>query len=306
MGRILFADDDPAMRDMVADALASAGHTVRVVPNGSDALVELRANPPDLALLDYRMGVPDGLEVCRRIKSEPQFEHLPVVILTADGDVEDRIRGFEAGANDYLAKPFDSRELIARVRALLVLSEQTRRLNPTTGLPGGVMIEREFEHRRESGAPFALCYLDLEHFKSFNDRFGFATANAVIEFVGVELRNAVAGTPHFAGHIGGDDFVLMCDQPVARPLADLIQARLRQALIRYVPAEIVERGVYKGRLRGGSEETVPLTRVTAVVLYLEPSTMPSLTVLAEMAAEGKAHAKVAAEAGVVEVEIVAG
>ncbi len=306
MSRILFADDDQAMREMVADALMSAGHTVRVVPNGAEALYEVRANPPDLALLDFRMGKPDGLEVCRRIKSDPQFEHLPVVILTADGDIEDRIRGFEAGANDYLAKPFDARELIARVRALLVLSEQTRGLNPTTGLPGGMLIEREFEQRRTAGVPFALCYLDLEHFKSFNDRFGFATANAVIEFVGAELRNVVAGTPHFAGHIGGDDFILMCDQAVARPLADLIQARLREALIRYVPAEIVSKGVYQGRLRSGSEESVPLTRITAVVLYLDPSTMPSLTVLAETAAEGKSHAKVAAETGMVEVEIVAG
>ncbi len=304
MGNILFADDDPAMREMVTDALTSAGHKVRAVSNGTDALFQVRADPPDLALLDYRMGVPDGLEVCRRIKGNPQFEHLPVLMLTAEGDVEDRIRGFEAGANDYLAKPFDSRELIARVRALLVLSEQARGLNPSTGLPGGVLIEREFEHRREIAEPFALCYLDLEHFKSFNDRFGFATANSVIEHLGAELRNAVAGTPHFAGHIGGDDFVVMCTQDDARGVVDLVQARLREALVRYVPAEVVASGVYNGRRRDGKEEAVPLTRVTAVVLYLDPATMPSLTVLAETAAEGKAHAKAAAESGMVEMEII--
>lgn len=304
MGNILFADDDPAMRAMVTDALTSAGHRVRAVANGTEALREVRADPPDLALLDYRMGTPDGLEVCRRIKNNPQLEHLPVLMLTAEGDVEDRIRGFEAGANDYLAKPFDARELIARVKALLLLSEQARGLNPSTGLPGGVMIEREFAHRRELGNPFALCYLDLEHFKSFNDRFGFATANSVIEHLGTELRNSVAGTPHFAGHIGGDDFVVMCSQEDARPLVERVQRGLREALVRYVPAEVVASGVYRGRLRNGGEESVPLTRVTAVVLYLDPVAMPSLAVLAETAAEGKAHAKAAAATGTVEMDIV--
>lgn len=304
MGNILFADDDPAMRAMVTDALTSAGHRVRAVANGTEALREVRADPPDLALLDYRMGTPDGLEVCRKIKNNPQLEHLPVLMLTAEGDVEDRIRGFEAGANDYLAKPFDARELIARVKALLLLSEQARGLNPSTGLPGGVMIEREFAHRRELGSPFALCYLDLEHFKSFNDRFGFATANSVIEHLGTELRNSVAGTPHFAGHIGGDDFVVMCSQEDARPLVDRVQRGLREALVRYVPAEVVASGVYRGRLRNGGEESVPLTRVTAVVLYLDPVAMPSLAVLAEAAAEGKAHAKAAAATGTVEMDIV--
>src|SRR5690606_12105334 len=108
------------------------------------------------------------------------------------------------------SKPFDARELIARVGALLRLSEQGRGLNPTTALPGGAAIEREFERRRMAGESFTLCYLDLDHFKAFNDRFGFATANAMIEELGRTLRQIVTGTEHSAGHIGGDDFVLMC------------------------------------------------------------------------------------------------
>lgn len=300
MGKILFADDDRAMREMVADALTAAGHSVRAVPNGNAALQELRADPPDLALLDYRMGEPDGFAVCQQIKTDPQLEHLPVLILTAEGDLDNRIRGFEAGANDYLPKPFDARELVARVRALLSLTEQARGLNPSTGLPGGISIEREFALRRERGKSFALCYVDLENFKSFNDRFGFATANSVIERLGHDLRRAVAGTPHFAGHIGGDDFVVMCDQVSAKPLVEGVQRRLREAMARYVPAEVVERGGYAGRTRGGDRDWIPLTRAMAVILYLDPETMPSLAVLAETAAEGKARVKAIASDGVVE------
>jgi DNA-binding response OmpR family regulator len=303
VAKILFADDDQAMREMVADIVTSAGHSIRTVPNGTAALSAIRREPPDLAILDYRMGTPDGFEVCRLIKDAPQFEHLPVLILTAEGDLEDRIRGFEAGANDYLPKPFDARELVARIRALLRLSEQARGLNPTTGLPGGSMIEREFERRRASGAPFTLCYLDLDHFKAFNDRFGFATANAVIECVGADLRNIATETSCFAGHIGGDDFVVMCDPASALGIVADAQARLADALIQYLPPEIARRGVYLGRLRTGLEGFVPVTRLAAVLLHLEPATAPSLTMLAELAAEGKSQAKGAAQAGIVELEV---
>src|SRR5690554_924078 len=100
MAKILFADDDGAMREMVAEMLTAAGHTATTVDNGTAALAEVRANPPDLVLLDYRMGRVDGFEVCRQIKEDPRFEHLPVLILTAEGNVEDRIEGFAAGADD--------------------------------------------------------------------------------------------------------------------------------------------------------------------------------------------------------------
>ncbi|MEX2581801.1 MAG: response regulator transcription factor, partial [Gemmatimonadota bacterium] len=115
MGKILFAEDDAPMRTMVSEILTGAGHSVTAVRDGASALANLQAETPDLVLLDYRMGRPDGFEVCRRIKSDPRFEHLPVLLLTAESDVEDRIGGFDAGADDYLPKPFDARELVARV-----------------------------------------------------------------------------------------------------------------------------------------------------------------------------------------------
>lgn len=304
MAQILFADDDRAMREMVVEVLTAAGYSVRTVSDGATALDQVRRDPPDLALLDYRMGQPDGFEVCRRIKSDPQLEHVPVLILTAEGDLDNRIRGFDAGANDYLPKPFDARELIARVGALLALSEQIRGLNPSTGLPGGTRIQREFDRRAALGEPFALCYLDLENFKAFNDRFGFAKANRVIESMGDCLRNAVTGSRSFTGHVGGDDFVLICDPLVARPLVSTVQRNLRQEMRKLLPAEVVNRGGYMGRLRDGREEWVRLTRLTTVILYVNPAAMPPLNVLAETAAEGKGHAKAATDEGILEIEVV--
>lgn len=303
MGKILFADDDAAMRLMVTDMLTAAGHSVRTVDDGTAALKEIRLELPDLVLLDYRMGNVDGLEVCRKIKEDARTQHLPVLILTAESHVEDRIRGFAAGANDYLPKPFDHRELLARVQALLRLSEQGRELNPTTGLPGGIAIDREFERRRRRNESFTLCYLDLDFFKAFNDRFGFPVANGVIEALGNILQEAVAGTDSFAAHIGGDDFILMCDRASARHLVERTQKRFREVLGRLIPAETLSRGSYVGRQRSGEEVEVPLTRIAAAMLHLEGKKMPPLAELGEVAADAKNKAKQSIATGIVELEI---
>ena len=303
MSKILFAEDDRAMREMVSDVLTSAGHVVRTVPDGNAAILAVRQDPPDLVLLDYKMGHPNGFEVCRQIKSDPGLEHLPVLMLTAESDVEDRIRGFQAGANDYLPKPFDARELLARVGALVRLSEQGRDLNPTTGLPGGTAIDREFERRRLANRAFTLCYLDLDFFKALNDRFGFAAANTLIENLGAILRRAMAGTDNFAGHIGGDDFVLMCEPRTAHGMVMRIQEEFMKAVARVIPADVMEKGSYWGRLRDGRETEVPVTRVAAALLRIGPDSVPTLERLGELAAAAKQQAKIRAGSGVVEIDV---
>ncbi len=306
MGTILFAEDDDAMRAMVRDVLIAAGHEVQTATDGRaalDALAEADTEHPDLVVLDYRMGDIDGLQVCRRIKEDPRTEHLPVLILTGEGEIEDRIEGFAAGADDYLAKPFDPRELRARVDALLRLSERGRGLNPTTGLPGGAPIEREYQKRCRGSQPFTLVYLDLDYFKPFNDRFGFPLADSVIATVGRILRRSVAGTPHFAGHIGGDDFIVIADRGVARPLVNRIQGAFDDSLAALLPPDVAERGVYRGTRRSGEEGDIPVTRLTAALLHVDPENAPTLIELGEWAATAKQRAKSARDEGLIEIEL---
>lgn len=303
MRKILFADDDDATRIMMSDLLTAAGFSVEAVRDGAAALDAVRQHPPDLVLLDYRMGKPDGFEVCRTIKRDPRLEYLPVLILTGEGAVEDRLAGFAAGTDDYLPKPFDARELLARIRALLRITEQGRELNPTSGLPGGEAIQREFDRRRAAVAEFTLCYLDLDSFKPFNDQFGFPIADAVIGEVGSILKRVVAGTDAFAGHIGGDDFVLICDRWAARSLVERAQRSFQEALTRFVPAEVVEAGRYLGRSREGVEEQIPLTRLAAALLHLHPATSPDLARLGEVAADAKRRAKTLSNERLIEIDV---
>jgi two-component system, OmpR family, response regulator MprA len=115
--RILVAEDDRAVRESLVRALQLEGYTVASASNGAEALDAIRQSPPDVLLLDVSMPLVDGLTVCRVLRSEAN--RLPVLMLTARTETSDRVAGLDAGADDYLAKPYDLDELLARVRALL-------------------------------------------------------------------------------------------------------------------------------------------------------------------------------------------
>ncbi|HEX2187995.1 MAG TPA: response regulator [Longimicrobiaceae bacterium] len=302
MADVLYADDDEMAREMVASVLAARGHSVRVVRNGDQALAEVRRSPPDLVLLDYRMGEPDGFAVCRELKESGRHGHIPVLILTGEGEIDQRLEGFDAGADDYLAKPVDSRELVARVGALLELSRRALHRNPSSGLPGGDAIGREFDRRRQRAEPFAVCYLDFDNFKPFGERFGFAVSDSVIHDLGDLLRRLTAAPDAFAGHVGGDDFIVFCRPDEGRPLVEEVQRGLRERLARHLPEEVVRAGGYVGRDRSGEEREFPLTSISAAIVRLAPEELVSLHVLGEAVSELKDRAKRSGSGGVVEVD----
>lgn len=127
-GKILVVDDDFSGRKLTQEFLAQHGYEVMSAPDGRSALEQVLASPPDLLLLDVRMPGLDGFEVCKRMKDRPETRLIPVVLLTALHDTGDRVRGLEAGADDFLSKPVDRAELLARVRSLLSLKAYTDEL----------------------------------------------------------------------------------------------------------------------------------------------------------------------------------
>jgi CheY-like chemotaxis protein len=304
MSDILYADDNEALRRMMVDVLGSAGHSVRTAQDGAGALEELRARLPDLAILDYRMPPPDGFQVCRAIKTDPRSAWLPVLILTAERDIEDRLGGFDAGADDYLPKPFDPRELLARVAALLRQAARGRDRNPTTGLPGGEALYDEVDRWRSLREPFALCYFDLDHFKPFADRFGFAVADAAIRAAGRAVSTAAEGANTFVGHIGGDDFVLLCSTPEARVRVQEAQRRFDAELPLYLPADARDASRYRAQDRHGVMREFPLTRLSVAILHVDPARWISVEHLGERAAAVKVAAKNPDGPGIAEADLV--
>jgi two-component system, OmpR family, phosphate regulon response regulator PhoB len=122
--RILVVEDEPALAELVAYNLTKAGMQAEIARDGEEALLRIKETLPDLILLDWMLPQVSGLEVCRRLRRDPNARNVPVIMLTARAEEGDRIRGLDVGADDYVVKPFSPAELIARVRAVL------RRLRP--------------------------------------------------------------------------------------------------------------------------------------------------------------------------------
>ena len=221
--RLLVVDDDPDVRDSLRRALGYAGYAVATAANGADALASVSRSPVDLIILDVLMPMLDGFETCRTLRERGNAT--PVLVLTARDAVDDRVAGLEAGADDYLVKPFALRELLARVNALL------RRAQPARDVLGYADLTVDLTARTvtRAGAPLTLTRIEFallelllrnaEQVLSYDvilDRvwgYGEAPAsNALQVFVGF-LRRKLEEDGHrrLVHHVRGVGYVLRAD-----------------------------------------------------------------------------------------------
>jgi diguanylate cyclase (GGDEF)-like protein len=220
---ILVVDDDEDIARFVEFNLRLHGFDVVHARDGQEALDMIGRQRPDLAVVDLMMPRVDGVELTRRLRADPMTSALPVIMLTARGMTVDKVVGLTAGADDYVVKPFDTAELVARVVSLLRRNKEFREVSPLTGLPGNNRIRREISDRVRGGVDYAVGYIDIDRFKSVNDRYGFSRGDEFISALARSLNRAVVSVglpPAFLGHIGGDDFVFVCAPEQVRPLTE--------------------------------------------------------------------------------------
>ncbi len=183
MSRILVVDDDKALADVIVGYLTRAGHQAEVIGDGRSALDRVAAEPPDLIVLDLMLPEVDGLQVCREVRgSHPD---LPIIMLTALGEAEDRIAGLEVGADDYVTKPFSPRELMLRIDSVL------RRAHAVTGPPavlvaGSITLDTAARQATRDGVELALTVREL-------DLLSFLMAHPGRAFNRAELMQQVWG-----------------------------------------------------------------------------------------------------------------
>lgn len=211
--RILTVDDDPDILD-VLNLTLSEFYEVIQAKNGEEGLKIIANKTPDLIICDYMMPIMNGKEFCKILKKDILLQHIPIIMLTGKGEVKDMVGGIEAGADDYIVKPFDPEALIARARMILRRTVRSLDANPLTHLPGNTSIMEEFHNRIDSGKTFAVGYADLDKFKIYNDSYGFEKGDEVIRATARILVKAVrkiCGPDSFIGHVGGDDFVFITE-----------------------------------------------------------------------------------------------
>jgi diguanylate cyclase (GGDEF)-like protein len=265
MSIVLVVDDDVDIARFIEVNLRLEGFDVLVAHDGQEALEVIADTLPDLALLDVMMPRIDGVELCRRLRSDPLTASLPVIMLTAKSLSADKVVGLTAGADDYIIKPFDTLELIARVRSTLRRNAEMRAVSPLTGLPGNHRINEEIASRAVGDQPFAVCHVDLDNFKAFNDRYGWLRGDDVITLLAAALKAAGAeiGLPQpFIGHVGGDDFVVICAPDQVEEFAGRALQIFDEGVTALHDPEDVEAGHILIVDRQGNERRYPLVSVS--------------------------------------------
>jgi diguanylate cyclase (GGDEF)-like protein len=243
---ILIAEDDPIFRHLLDNWLQRWNYHVTAVANGMDAWNVLQqANAPQMAVLDWMMPGMDGVEICRRIREVEHGPYRYLLLLTAKHEKQDVVAGLNAGADDYLTKPFDADELRARVRsgkrilelehALLKTQEALQyeaAHDPLTGLwnRGAILdlLQREIQRHQRTGSALGVVMTDVDHFKQINDTYGHLIGDAVLREVSKRFLESVR-TYDFIGRYGGEEFLIIV--PSCKPLD--LQAgseRLRRAI----------------------------------------------------------------------------
>ncbi len=222
---ILVADDEAHYRRAAKEVLTEAGYEVVVTENGALAVELVHKINPDLVMLDYVMPHLNGIETIRVIRRELGDEFLPIILVTSKDDIATKVTALEAGASDFVTKPYDPMELKARVSSMLRIKElhtklETRSseleiLSHTDDLTGvnnhRAFLERldsEFARSKRYSEPLALIVCDVDHFKRINDSAGHFTGDIVLKEFAAILANQVRETD-FVARYGGDEFIAL-------------------------------------------------------------------------------------------------
>jgi len=279
--------------DAVREFAAASGYPVLEVSHAHEIHARVSRSYPAALVVDAAPPGDGALTLCRQMKHDAFTSVVPVIMYLAHktGNEELAASALEAGADEVLYG--GGREVLLRLKLAVARAERDVGVHPTTLLPGTVQIQRDISERLKSGGKFAVCYADLDHFKEFNDRYGYIHGDRVILILSRILREVVrAYSPTaFVGHIGGDDFIFnaplddfrVCCEEVIGVFSELIPLQYTE--------EDRERGYFLGKDRRGEVYPVPLMTLSIGVVTNEHRSFVHTAQISELATEMKAYAK---------------
>jgi len=237
---ILIVDDEEDILLVLQERFSVEGYDVSIAKNGEDALSQLNLKIPDLILLDLMMDGMDGMEVKKRLNQEERTADIPIIFLTANALTENKVMSFKLGGDDYVTKPFEFNELLARVNALSErrkLYDQKLLIDELTGLNNTRMYEKRmkelFNLAKACKKVFAIIIMDLDKFKKINDDYGHYAGNLVLKHV-ADVMKKVFREQDILIRYGGDEFVIVLPDTnlrEAKKIAGSFKAEILNQLI---------------------------------------------------------------------------
>lgn len=276
---ILIVDDDSGIRKVLELRLISEGYPVISTRSAQEAFAKLglqEENPAackiDLILMDILMSDISGIQACREIKANKSCADIPIILMTASSDYQRLEEAFEAGASDYIAKPFNKVELLARIRSALRLkSEIDRRKRREAGLTTTARklreannklarlsvldglteiynrryfetaLEKEFQRSIRNQAPISVIMIDVDGFKAYNDQYGHPQGDRCLKQLAGVLKGTLKRSHDFVARYGGEEFIVVLPETSrsgARNMAEALRARVEKLSIDHVKAPV--------------------------------------------------------------------
>ncbi|HOM01519.1 MAG TPA: response regulator [Acetivibrio sp.] len=292
--KILIIDDTEFMTKLISDVLINEGYEVVTASNGRQGIEMVRIEKPDLVLLDVVMPDMDGFEVCKTLRDDEGNNLMPIIMLTAQDNEDDKLTGLELGADDYIIKPFNTRELVSRVRNTLRRIDRNQWANPLTGLQGNIEIQSEINQRIATRRLFAVIYADLDNFKAYNDVYGFASGDRAIKLTAdiiVDNVHNYGNQSDFIGHVGGDDFIVVSTPDKAEAIVKGVIEDFDTKTKALYCEEDLRRGYIVTSNRQGQVMKFPLISISFAIVTNEVRELISHIQISEIAAELKKKAK---------------
>jgi len=292
--KIVLAVPDLKLREILLYLLRAWEYNVVVVEEGENLVEYLKKENPNLIIIDAATNGKKGLEVCKQIKADFLTSYIPTIVLIDKKQLRRDLLSIEQGVDDYLIKPPDPIDLEIRIVLALRSAAHHFNANALTRLPGNKLIERELIQRLDSGDHFSFHYIDIDNFKSYNDKYGYIRGNhAIKDTAGIISKNvkACGNGKDFVGHIGGDDFVIITTPDKAEPIArKTIRDFDAMANGRYSNPDL-ENGFIVARDRSGKIANIPLMSLSIAIVNNTSGNVSTLFELMDITAELKNYLK---------------
>lgn len=252
-------------------------------------------NIPSLIIINEDSIDKDIIELCKKIRDDDDNSITPVVVIGENNNKEHRISILKLCIEYYIIKPIDIDYLYYTIKNIVRLMYTNRRVSPLTGLPGNVQIQTEIKKRLLKKEKFAVIYVDLDNFKSYNDLYGFSKGDEIIKFTARTISRNIHNSDcenSFVGHIGGDDFIALVSNTDYEKICKNIIHEFDENVLTYFSKEDAQRGYVEVANRRGIIEQFPLTSISIGVVEVEENRFHNTLEIGEVGAQVKHLAKI--------------
>ncbi len=292
--KIILAVPDLKLREILIYLLRAWDYEVIIIEEGENVIEFLKIQNPDLIIIDAFFENKSGLKICKALKDDFLTSYTPTIVLIDKKQLRRDLLSIEQGVDDYLIKPPDPIDLEIRIVLALRSAAHHFNANALTRLPGNKLIEKTLVEKIESKAAFSFHYVDIDNFKSYNDKYGYIKGNQVIiETAGIVSKNVkmYGNNEDFVGHIGGDDFVVI----TAPGKAELIARKTIEDFDFMVPAHYSDADIKAGFIlakdRNGRIANMPLMSLSIAVVNNKLGELSSLLEIMDISTELKSYLK---------------